>query len=95
MSYDNFLSYLQQLLSMVNPKDKYSIALAKTALHSTIMLAQASGKVDDRTSRSMDMAESLFGYLVNHANDYKRVPGDLTGNKHKRLKLATAINPGC
>ena len=43
MSYDNFLSYLQQLLSMVNPKDKYSIALAKTALQSTIMLAQASG----------------------------------------------------
>ena len=71
MSYDNFLSYLQQLLSMVNPKDKYSIALAKTALSSTIMLAQASGKVDDRTSRSMGMAESLFQHLVNHANDLR------------------------
>lgn len=95
MSFDNFLSYLQQLLSMVSPKNKYSIALAKTALSSTIMLAQASGKVDDMTSKSMYRAENLFEYLVNHADDFRGVPGDFTGNKHKRMKLAHVIQPGC
>ena len=53
MSFDNFLSYLQQLLSMVSPKNEYSIALAKTALSSTIMLARTSGKVDNLTSKAM------------------------------------------
>ena len=95
MSFDNFLSYLQQLLSMVSPKDKYSIALARTALTSTIMLAQASGKVDDMTSISMHRSESIFEYLVDHADDFKGVPGDFTGNKHKRMKLAQVIQPWC
>ena len=40
MSFDNFLSYLQQLLSMVDPKNEYSIALAKTALFNTYMLTK-------------------------------------------------------
>lgn len=95
MSFDNFLSYLQQLLSMVSPKNEYSIALAKTALSSTIMLARASGKVDNLTSKAMYRAEHTFEYLVEHADDFKGVPGDYTGNKHKRMALSHMIQPGC
>ena len=95
MSFDNFLSYLQQLLTMVSPENQHSIALAKTALSNTIMLAHESGKVDSMTFRSMKRAEQLFNFLVNHADDFKGVPGDFTGNKHKRTRLAHIIQPGC
>ena len=53
MSFDNSLRYLQQLLTMVNPKDKYSIALARTALFNTMMLAKASDKADPMTLHAM------------------------------------------
>ena len=95
MSFDNFLSYLQQLLSMVDPKNEYSIALAKTALFNTFMLTKTSGKADAMTLHAMLRAENDFLYLAKHADDFKGVPGDYTGNKHKRMKLAHMIQPGC
>lgn len=45
MTMENFLSYLQQLLTMVDSKNECSIALAKTALSAVFSLAKSSGMI--------------------------------------------------
>ena len=95
MSFDNFMSFLQQLLTMVDPRDEYSIALGKSILESTVALAHASGKVDRITFRTMDRAIHLFDALVRHAYEYAGKPGDFQGNEQKRHKLSMILGPGC
>ncbi len=95
MSLNNFISYLQQILTMVDPKDKYSIALAKSALMSTIALAEASGKVDFQTQRAMRLAEMKFEQLVENAADYAGKPGKYEENERKRNRLKMSIACTC
>ena len=95
MSLANFLSYLQQLLSMVDPKNKYSIGLAKNALSATISLARASGKADFTTLRAMVRAENQFQDLVEHAKDFAGVPGQYKENEQKRHRLEMMLVPHC
>ena len=45
MTMENFLSYLQQLLTMVDSRNECSIALAKTALSASFSLAKSSGMI--------------------------------------------------
>lgn len=45
MTMENFLSYLQQLLTMVDSRNECSIALAKTALSAGFSLAKSSGMI--------------------------------------------------
>ena len=45
MTMENFLSYLQQLLTMVDSRNEWSIALAKTALSAVFSLAKSSGMI--------------------------------------------------
>lgn len=45
MTMENFLSYLQQLLTMVDSRNECSIALAKTALAAVFSLAKSSGMI--------------------------------------------------
>lgn len=66
MSMSNFLSYLQQLLSMIDPENRYSVALAQTALDATVELAMASEKASPRTIRAMMAAKNEFQYLASH-----------------------------
>lgn len=95
MSFKNFIMYLQQILTMVDPKNEYSIALAKTALSSTISLAVASGKVDAPTIRVMRGSEDKFIYLVNHTKDFAGVPGQYLQNEQKRKRLEMFLYPHC
>jgi len=95
MSFKNFIMYLQQILTMVDPKNEYSIALAKTALSSTISLAIASGKVDAPTIRLMRGAEEKFNYLVNHTKDFAGIPGQYLQNEQKRKRLEMFLYPHC
>lgn len=76
MSLDNFLSFLQQLLSMVDPKNRASVELAKLSLRSIISLAETSRKVGLATLRLMHLAEAQFDFLVTHREDFVGVPGD-------------------
>ena len=69
MSLNNFISYLQQILSMIDPNDPYSVALGKTALSATIRLAEVSKKADTKTIRAMRIAENQFQYLAENAFD--------------------------
>lgn len=95
MSLANFISYLQQLLSMVDPKNKYSIGLAKNALSATISLARASGKADPITIRAMVSAEYEFQNLVEHAKDFAGSPGKYKENEQKRKRLEMMLVPHC
>lgn len=95
MSLNNFISYLQQLLSMIDPKDSYSVALAKGALSSTIALAIASEKIDGQTHRAMIIAQNQFDYLAENAKDYKGKPGKYDENEKRRRRLLMAISPSC
>ena len=95
MSMENFLSFLQQLLTMVESNNISSIALAKTALVSTIGVARSSGKVDAITLRSMMIAEQEFEVLVRHRDDFAGVPGEYQKNQVKRQRLVHMIRPGC
>ena len=46
MSMDNFLCFLQQILTMVEPENASSVASAKAALIAVFGLAKSSGKAD-------------------------------------------------
>jgi len=95
MSLKNFLMYLQQLITMVNPKDEYSIALAQAALSATISLAVASHKVDAPTNRAMMTAQIKFTYLAKHQKEYAGIPGQYLENQQKRNRLEMFLNPHC
>lgn len=95
MSMDNFLSFLQQILTMVETENAASAALAKAALTSVLGLAKASGKADAITIRSMMIAEREFEYLARHREDYIGVPGEYQMNQMKRRRLSYVIMPGC
>lgn len=95
MSFNNFISFLQQILTMVDENDRCSIALATSILSSTIALAEASGKVDPITRRTMRMAENSFYDLVSHSKEFAGEPGDYKGNEQKRRKLGLMLKPGC
>ena len=70
MSMDNFLSFLQQILTMVEPENASSVASAKAALIAVFGLAKSSGKADAITIRSMMIAEREFEYLVSHWEEF-------------------------
>ena len=95
MTESNFLSYLQQLLSMIKKDDEYSVALAYTALTATIQLVHASGKADGRTYRSMMRAKMEFQYLADHCDEFAGIPGEFKENQRRRSRLLQMIRPGC
>lgn len=95
MTMDNFLSFLQQILTMVDPKDTCSVELARTALTTVCGLANSSKKSDAITYRSMMMAVREFDFLVANRKDFVGKPGEYQNNLNKRQRLAHMIMPGC
>lgn len=95
MSINNFIAYLQQILSMIDSKDKYSVALGEAALNATIALAQASEKIDEETYRAMMIAQREYRYLAENAKDYAGKPGRFDENEKRRRRLLMAISPSC
>lgn len=95
MSMDNFLSFLQQLLTMTEPDSPASVALARSALASVAGLARSSHKADSVTLRSINTAEQSFSFLIQHREDFIGTPGDYRGNQIRRQRLAHVVAPGC
>ena len=95
MNMNNFLSYLQQLLTMMDPGDLTSRTLAKNALMSTIALAISSNKVDPMTHRMMLAAEVRFDVLLHYRDHFVGVPGELEKNAQKRQRMADVLLPHC
>lgn len=95
MSVENFLSFLQQLITMTDPDDKAAVALAKSALFAVSGLARSSGKIDPMTNRIMLCAEMRLELLIRHKADFAGTPGDYAGNQRKRHRLLNMLSPGC
>ena len=95
MSLNNFLSYLQQILSMIDPKNKYSVELGKSALSATIALAVASEKIEGQTERIMRAANTMFEYLAENAKDFAGKPGRYDENERRRQRLLMTLSPRC
>ena len=95
MSLENFLSFLQQIITITDPDNAASVALAKNAVVSVIALAYSSQKVDAFTWRVMHTAEMSLEQLLRHKDDFAGKPGDYTGNSNKRHRLLNVLRPGC
>ena len=95
MTIDNFLSFLQQLLTMVDPKNECSIAIARNTLSGIISLASTSQKVEAITLRAMKRAEMELGFLIDNRDDFIGKPGQYEFNKTRRHRLYHVIMPGC
>ncbi len=95
MSLSNFIAYLQQLLTMVNPRDEYSVDMAKKALEATVALAFMSRKADPITLRAMRHAVDKFSNLTKHAGDFAGKPGHFKENEQKRRRLESVIMTHC
>ncbi len=95
MSEQNFLSFLQQVLTMVNPADETSIELGKRALNAVIELALSSRKVSAPVVRMMYVAEGCFDHLIKNADHFIGKPGQYAENEQRRRRLANAIRPSC
>ena len=95
MTIDNFLSFLQQLLTMVDPQNEESIRLGRDALRSTVQLAISSHKVDAYTLRAMLIAKHNYERLVIHADEFTGIPGEYELNEKRRRRLRMAIEPHC
>ena len=95
MTLNNFLSYLQQLLTMVDPSNKYSCGLVKASLSSTVALAVGSGKADAYCIRVMRGAEANIDRLIVHADEFKGYTGAYELNMHNRKMLEQVCRPHC
>lgn len=95
MSLENFLMFLQQILTMTDPEDKASRALAKISLESVLAMAEKSGMSDPATLRTMRAALSAFGFLISNKEDFAGKKGAYIENKAKRQRLLMALTPHC
>lgn len=95
MSLQSFIIYLQELLTMVDPKDSQSITIAFRALTATEELARRSRKADGMTCRIMGRAIDHFEELVQTSADFAGVPGDTISNTQKRRRLLMTLRAGC
>ena len=95
MSEQNFLSFLQQILTMVDPENIESVEMGRMALSAVIRLAKSSEKVNGITLRMMYRAQRDYDDLVANADHFAGKPGQYLENEQKRRRLANAIRPGC
>ena len=95
MTMDNFLSFLQQILTMTDTESASSVALAKAAVTAVAGLAKSSKKTNGITLRAMMNAEMYFDALLVHKDDYAGVPGEYQQNQIKRQRLEHMLNPHC
>lgn len=95
MSLENFLSFLQQLITMTDPDDAASVALAENALTAVIALAHTSKTVDPLTARAMHKAHMRLNGFLRHKDEFAGKPGDYMGNQHKRYRLRSMLSPEC
>ena len=95
MSENAFISFLQQLLTMLDKNDPVSVDTARSALSSLVSLAETSGKADGVTLRTMYAARSAFLLLAEHAEDFAGAPGKFLENEKKRSRLLNMLYPGC
>ena len=95
MSLENYLMFLQQVITMTDPHDVVSKALAKMSLESVMAMATKSDMADPITLRCMHAALIRFEFLMQHRDDFAGKKGAYLANKAKRQRLEMLLVPHC
>ena len=95
MSLNGFLTYLQQLITMVDAADPRSVGYARAALKNTVELARLSGKAGGPAMRVMVRALDQFDDIIRVRNQFAAEPGEFQENERKRRRLCAMLQPGC
>lgn len=95
MSLENYLMFLQQVITMTDPEDLSSRSLAKIAMESVLAMAYKSQMSDPVTIRAMRTALSSFDFLMSNRKDFAGKKGAYLENRAKRQRLEMALVPHC
>ena len=96
MSTENFLSFLQQLLTIVDPKDQQSVNMVKRLLSDLKTLSDYNTKSFEMFTRKMIEAANLeIDYLIAHRSEFAGKPGKYDANYKKRQRLHMLLAPNC
>ena len=95
MSLENYLMFLQQVITMTDPEDVSARALAKISLESVLAMAKKSGMSDYLTINVMSSAVESIEFLLSNKKDFAGKKGAYLENKTKRQRLFMALKPHC
>ena len=96
MSIENFLSFLQQLLTIVDPEDPQSVNMVKSLLLDLKILSDHTTKPFGFSTRSLiTAANSEINYLIAHSSEFAGKPGEYDANRKKRQRLQFLLTPHC
>lgn len=95
MSLENYLMFLQQVITMTDPEDLSSRSLAKIAMESVLAMASRSHMSDPVTIRAMRTALTSFDFLMANRKDFAGKKGAYLENRAKRQRLEMALVPHC
>lgn len=95
MSIDRFIELLQALITMTDPNNEDQVMNARNILKNLLELAGSSGMADRETERAMLLALRSFTHILHTKEDFAGTPGDVYGNRTKRLRLKMMLRPNC
>ena len=96
MTTENFLSFLQQLLTIVDPKDQQSVNMVKSLLLDLKILSDHNTKPFGLVTRRMITVANLrIDYLIEHSSEFAGKPGEYDANHKKRQRLHILLTPHC
>ncbi len=95
MSFERYIEFLQQIITMTDPDDPEEMLAAENVLKNLLDLARRSHKADPLTLRAMRAGCGAFQYLMRNRDNFAGKPGDVSGNRAKRQRLAQAVRPNC
>lgn len=96
MSFDQFIRFLQSLLTMVSKNNtEESIKKGTEILHNLYNLALSSHTADMQTTLAIRVACGEFEYLAYNADQFAGVPGQYSQNQAKRQRLSMVVTPHC
>ena len=70
MTQKEFIGFLQNVLTLVNPAEACSVAVARTAVLSMVTLSMETGKVDKTTAAMMKSAVDDFDNLLQNREQF-------------------------
>ena len=95
MSLQSYIRLYQELLTMVDPNNPYSIEHALGILRQILFMAEQSKMANAETIEYMDAGIYQFEYLAKHHDNFAGKPGDFHGNEAKRQRLMHMLIPHC
>lgn len=96
MTIDNFLSFLQQMLTILDPSDEKSVDMVRSIILDLKILSEHNSKAfGSATCDIIRRTNIIFDQLVDHRDEFAGVRGDYAGNKSKRDRLLMSLRPHC